>query len=213
MTTPLVISEGPATGPIVIFAHGAGAGPESAFMREVASGLVEQDIAVVRFEFPYWAQIRTTGKRRPPNRQPQLQQALLEITAQYQHRPIWLMGKSMGARVAFSCADQLNAVGTIGLGFPFHPQGKPEKNRTDELHNHRDGNLIVQGTHDSMGKQAWVEQQALPANLHIKWLATGNHDLVPHKSSGLDAHASWQRVVLYVSQFIKDQEWRLSLLQ
>lgn len=213
MTTPLIIAEGPATGPIVIFAHGAGAGPESEFMREIAQGLVRQGIAIVRFEFPYWAQIRATGKRRPPNPQAQLQDALIEIAARYQHRPLWLMGKSMGARVAFLCADQLNALGTIGLGFPFHPQGKPEKNRTTELHNQRACNLVVQGTHDGMGNQAWVEQQALPENLHINWLATGNHDLVPHKSSGLDARASWQRVVLYVSQFIKDEEWRLSLLQ
>ena len=205
------VAEGPSTGPVVIFAHGAGAGPDSEFMQQVAKGLVSQGIAVVRFEFPYWTKIRTTGKRRPPNRQPQLQQSMLEVAAPYQHRPLWLMGKSMGARVAFTCADRLHAMGAIGLGFPFHPQGKPERHRLDELHNRRACNLIVQGTHDGMGKQAWVEQQSLPANLHIEWVATGNHDLVPHKSSGLDAQASWHQVVLLVSRFIKDEEWRLSL--
>ena len=213
MSVARVIEEGTGTGPVVIFAHGAGAGPESDFMQNVARGIVDHDITVVRFEFPYWAQIRNTGTRRPPDRHPHLQQAMLEVAAAYQHRSLWLMGKSMGARVAFTCADQLNAVGAIGLGFPFHPQGKPEKSRIDELHNGRECNLIVQGTHDGMGKHAWVNQQTLPKNLHVEWLATANHDLVPHKSTGLDARASWHHVVTYVSRFIKEREWRLSLLQ
>lgn len=211
MSESLVIESGPQQGPLVVFAHGAGAGPQSDFMQTVSESIAQQGIGVVRFEFPYWTQIRLTGKRRPPNPQVQLQQALVEIASDYPNRPLWLMGKSMGARVAFKCADALNVEGVIGLGFPFHPQGKPETTRTHELSNQRRVNLIVQGTHDPMGKVAWVNQQPLPANLHLAWIETGNHDLVPHKSSGLDAQQSWHLVAMHVARFIQDEKWRLSL--
>lgn len=217
MNEPRVIETGPKQGPVVVFAHGAGAGPESDFMQRVSEFITQQGIGVARFEFPYWTQIRLTGKRRPPNPQPQLQQAMREIASAYANRPLWLMGKSMGARVAFTCADTLNAQGAIGLGFPFHPhkktQDKPQSTRTHELSNQRRCNLVVQGTHDPMGKLDWVNQQQLPENLHIAWVETGNHDLIPHKSTGLDANESWRLIAAQVVHFIQDEEWRLSLLQ
>lgn len=210
---PLTEYIGPDSGPLVIFAHGAGAGPESSFMHSFAQYLAAEALAVVRFEFPFWTQRRITETRRPPNPQAQLDEAMERIAADYPDRSIWLMGKSMGARVAFRCADRLAVEGCIGLGFPFHPQGKPDKTRTHELFNQRQCNLVVQGTHDPMGKQAWVQQQRLPSNLRMLWCSTGNHDLVPHKSSGLTAQASWQGLALQVAHFIKDKEWRLSLSQ
>lgn len=210
---PLIRYTGPESGPLVLFAHGAGAGPDSPFMDCFAHQLAAKGLAVVRFEFPFWTQRRITATRRPPNPQAQLDDAMARMVERYPSRPIWLMGKSMGARVAFRCADKLAVAGCIGLGFPFHPQGKPDKTRTHELFNQREGNLVVQGTHDPMGKQAWVHQQRLPSNLHMLWCSTGNHDLVPHKSSGLTAQASWQALALQVADFIKDKEWRLSLSQ
>jgi predicted alpha/beta-hydrolase family hydrolase len=36
-----------------VFAHGAGAGMNHAFMAAVASGLAERGVATLRFQFPY----------------------------------------------------------------------------------------------------------------------------------------------------------------
>lgn len=189
----------------VVFAHGAGAGPESDFMRSMAENLVEQGLAVLRFEFPYWTNVRIQGKKRPPNPQPVLQECMRDLVRSLDRRPIWLMGKSMGARVAFQVADDVNAVGTVGLGFPFHPPGKPEKTRTHELFNERTANLIVQGVKDPFGKQDWVQQQELPDNLHLHWIAAANHDLIPNKSAQIDTKQSWRDSAAYVAQFIQER--------
>src|ERR1700684_2035667 len=44
-----------------VFAHCAGAGLTHAFMAEVATGLFDQDIATVRYQFPYMQK----GSKRP----------------------------------------------------------------------------------------------------------------------------------------------------
>src|SRR5690242_13486209 len=44
-----------------VFAHGAGAGMNHAFMSAIALGLAERGIATLRFQFPYMEQ----GSKRP----------------------------------------------------------------------------------------------------------------------------------------------------
>jgi uncharacterized protein len=44
-----------------VFAHGAGAGMNHAFMADLAHGLVQRGVATLRFQFPYMEQ----GSKRP----------------------------------------------------------------------------------------------------------------------------------------------------
>jgi predicted alpha/beta-hydrolase family hydrolase len=50
----------------LILAHGAGQGMSSPFMASIAGALGRAGLRVVRFEFPYMAEMRRTGKRKPP---------------------------------------------------------------------------------------------------------------------------------------------------
>ena len=55
--------DGPAIAPAtVVLAHGAGAPMDSPFMAAIAGGLAERGWRVVRFEFPYMARQRLTGR-------------------------------------------------------------------------------------------------------------------------------------------------------
>src|SRR3546814_10448780 len=56
-----------AQAPTLILAHGAGAPMDSGFMNEMAARLAGHGINVMRFEFPYMAQRRLDGGKRPPN--------------------------------------------------------------------------------------------------------------------------------------------------
>jgi predicted alpha/beta-hydrolase family hydrolase len=56
----------------LILAHGAGAPMDSDFMNDIATRLAALGVGVLRFEFPYMAQRRIDGRRRPPNPQPKL---------------------------------------------------------------------------------------------------------------------------------------------
>ena len=117
-----------------IFAHGAGAGAESEFMIRFAKELTRYGIRVIRFNFPYMIKIAEEGKRRPPDKMPKLEEAF--ITAINKNKstiPTFIGGKSMGSRVAVHVADLCDVAGVICLGYPFHPQNKPEKLRLEAL--------------------------------------------------------------------------------
>ena len=126
--------DGPTTASAtVVLAHGAGAGMDSPFMAFFAEGLAANGLRVVRFEFPYMAQRRTTGKQRPPDREPVLRDTLLAVIEQFGAKNLVIGGKSMGARIASLVADEAGVAGLVCLGYPFHPTGRPDKLRVDPL--------------------------------------------------------------------------------
>ena len=49
-------------GPVLVLAHGAGAGADSEFMEALARALDGVGVASVRFEFPYMEQRRLDGR-------------------------------------------------------------------------------------------------------------------------------------------------------
>ena len=56
----------------LVLAHGAGAPMDSPFMEALAGRIAARGHRVVRFEFAYMAERRTTGRKRPPERAPAL---------------------------------------------------------------------------------------------------------------------------------------------
>lgn len=191
---------------IIVFAHGAGAGPESEFMCSISTFLAQKGHKVHRFAFPYWQKIEQSGKKRPPDQRNVLDAAFIEQVRIVQQEaddiPLFVMGKSMGARVAFRCADAVDAKAAIGLGFPFYPPGKPEKHRLGELANQRPENFVLHGTRDSFGKPDWVAAQQLPANLQLEWFTDGDHDLRLPKRSGFSQAEAWQLVARSIDRFV-----------
>jgi predicted alpha/beta-hydrolase family hydrolase len=180
--TELLI-EGPDDRPAtVVLAHGAGAGMEHAFLATVANGLADRGLRVVRFEFPYM-HARRSGKRAGPDRLPALQQAFRDVVGQ-QPRPVALMGKSMGGRVATTIADEVEALCVVVFGYPFHPPKKPEQLRTKHLETLRTPTLILQGERDPFGMPDEVAGYALSPAIEIAWLGDGDHSLAPRKKSG-----------------------------
>lgn len=171
-----------------IFAHGAGAPMDSDFMRQMATILCDLGIRVIRFEFPYMAERRETGKRRPPNRQPELlacyRKHIAAVQAHYRE-PLFAGGKSMGGRMATLLAEEpLGIAGIMCFGYPFHPQGKPEKLRTEHLLTMELPILIVQGSRDALGNIDEVAGYGLADTIQLQWLPDGDHDLKPRVKSG-----------------------------
>jgi predicted alpha/beta-hydrolase family hydrolase len=189
-----------------ILAHGAGAPMDSSFMNDFACGLAENGVRVVRFEFPYMQERRLNGKKRPPNRQPELIECFLEVLAK-ELGPCVIAGKSMGGRMASILASQENSPahvkGVLAVGYPFHPQGKPEKLRTDHLPSIQVPMLVQQGSRDALGNSELVGSLGLPENIRIDWLEDGNHDLKPRVKSGYTHEQHVQLAIKNSAQFIK----------
>ncbi|WP_237068398.1 alpha/beta family hydrolase [Microbulbifer guangxiensis] len=196
-----------------LFAHGAGAPMDSDFMDALSGALCGHGIEVVRFEFPYMVERRESGKRRPPNPMPQLQEAFLAQVDHWLEKedglPLFIGGKSMGGRVASLMADACFAKGQIRglvcLGYPFHPQGKPERLRTEHLEELQCPTLIVQGTRDPLGSAGEVAGYSLSGQIALGWLEDGDHDFKPRKVSGFTREAHWQAAAERVAGFIREQ--------
>lgn len=172
----------------LILAHGAGAPMDSEFMNDIAARLAASGVGVLRFEFPYMAQRRADGGRRPPNPQAKLLECWHQVYAAV--RPVVsgrlaIGGKSMGGRMASLVADELQAQALICLGYPFYAAGKPEKPRVAHLADLRTPTLIVQGERDALGNREAVEGYKLSSSIEVHWLPTANHDLKPLKSAGV----------------------------
>lgn len=176
---------------------------DSDFMNDFADGLAHHAIRVVRFEFPYMAQRRTTGKSRPPNRPPVLIETWRTVIDSLGSNDVVIGGKSMGGRIASMVADEANVAGVVCLGYPFHPPGKPEQLRTDHLQNIKTPVLIVQGQRDPFGNQDEVPTYALGKKIKVHWLADGDHSFKPRKSSGVTLQDNLQQAIEVSMKFIR----------
>ncbi|WP_421780331.1 alpha/beta family hydrolase [Kiloniella litopenaei] len=195
---------GDTTKATILFAHGSGAPMDTDFMNYLAEKLGNDGHHVVRFEFPFMAERRSTGKKRPPDRAPKLLEFWRQIISQHPQRPLYIMGKSLGGRMASMIADGVNVTGTICLGYPFHPPGKPEKTRTDHLESMETSCLIIQGTRDPFGKPDEVEHYKLSDKIKIFWSEDGDHNLTPRKRSGRTAEQNWSEAIDVINTFIDE---------
>jgi predicted alpha/beta-hydrolase family hydrolase len=179
----------------LILAHGAGAPMDSPFMHTMAELLAARGLALLRFEFAYMAQRRSTGGKRPPNPQAQLLdcwRAVYALVRQQVTGPVAIGGKSMGGRMASLLADELGADALICLGYPFYAAGKPDKPRVAHLAELKTRSLIVQGERDALGNRPTVAGYPLSSAIELLWLAAADHDLKPLKSSGF-SHAQYMQ--------------------
>ena len=207
--TALTLRDGPVDAPVTfLLAHGAGAPMDSPFMQSVAEGLAERQWAVVRFEFPYMQRTRLTGKKAAPDRMPVLEACFREqVQALSGCSKLIVGGKSMGGRVASQLLDDLATsapvVAGVCLGYPFHPPGKPERQRTEHLRILQVPLLVLQGERDPFGNVQEVEGYGLPSSVMLEWIPDGDHSLKPRKRSGVSAEANLDRAVQRMDVFAR----------
>jgi predicted alpha/beta-hydrolase family hydrolase len=186
----------------IALAHGAGAPMDSPFMEFFAAGLAKQGFRVARFEFPYMASKRITGKRRPPDPEPVLRETWLKVIGQLGPEGLVIGGKSMGGRIANLVANEAGVAGLLCLGYPFHPVDKPERLRVEHLATITTPTLIVQGERDSFGSRDEVAGYRLSTAIRLVWLEDGDHSFTPRKSSGRTEQQNWEKALEEIVTFI-----------
>jgi predicted alpha/beta-hydrolase family hydrolase len=200
---PHLLVDGPTDSPTtVVLAHGAGVGMDSPFMDFFAKGLIKHGIRMVRFEFPYMAEHRKTGKKKPPDREPVLREAWLNVIEVLGPQGLVIGGKSMGGRIASMLADEAQVTGLVCLGYPFHPVGKPNQLRVEHLRTIRTPTLIVQGERDPFGNRAEVGKLNLSPSIRFVWLQDGDHSFKPRKSSGSTEEQNWTAAIDEIADFV-----------
>lgn len=135
-----------------LFAHGAGAGMDHAFMEAAAQGLAARGVATLRFNFPY----KEAGRRAPnPARVlvATVRSAVDEAGRLAGSLPVFAGGKSMGGRMTSTAASQAPLPGVRGLaffGFPLHAAGRESSERGAHLSEVGLPMLFLQGTRDKL---------------------------------------------------------------
>jgi predicted alpha/beta-hydrolase family hydrolase len=202
-----IIFTGPKSAPLTVaLAHGAGAPMDSPFMEAFAEGLAGRGLRCARFEFPYMAQRRDDGKKRPPNPARLLLETWREVIGEIGRDNLVIGGKSMGGRMASMVAADLEAEGNpvrgvLCLGYPFHPPGRPDKLRTEHLETLKTKTLICQGTRDPFGTEAEVPAYPLSKAIRLTWLPDGDHSFKPRKASGRTEDQNWTTALDAIQAF------------
>jgi uncharacterized protein len=156
-------------------AHGAGAGMNHEFMRNLAARLAEFEIATLRFNFPFIEQ----KKKRPdlPAVAHKTIEAVIDEAGSYS-LPLYLAGKSFGGRMSsqFLSKNKINVEGIIFYGFPLHPAGKPATERAEHLKQLTTPMLFLQGTKDALAEKDLIDQvcRSLPSST-LKWIEGADH--------------------------------------
>jgi predicted alpha/beta-hydrolase family hydrolase len=135
-------------------AHGAGAGMQHVFMKQLADALAALGVTVLRFNFPYMENKK--GRPDVPAVAHATVASALDILRAHQSGiPVFLSGKSFGGRMTSQYVAAKNPEGVRGLvffGFPLHPAGKPSVDRADHLKNISLPMLFLQGTRDTLAE-------------------------------------------------------------
>lgn len=153
----------PAAAPVslLVLGHGAGGGVDAPDLIALRDAAVAAGFAVARVTQPY----RLAGRRAPAPAS-QLDEAWVTVLAALRGRlasvsTVVVGGRSSGARVACRTARTVRAGGVVGLAFPLHPPGRPERSREAELATGLP-TLVVNGDRDPFGipppgPGRWVE--------------------------------------------------------
>jgi len=173
-----------------VFAHGAGAGMEHAFMAAFADGLARRGIATLRFQFPYMER----GSKRPDTpavAHAAVRAAVAEAAQRCEGLPLLAGGKSFGGRMtsqAQAAAPLPGVRGLVFVGFPLHPAGRPGLDRAAHLDAVRCPMLFLQGTRDELAELALlknvVDRLGSLATLHL--VDDADHSFHVRASSGRD---------------------------
>jgi len=195
--------------PVLVLAHGAGAGSAHPWMRRVARELAARGVSVITFDFPY-----VREGRRVPDRGPVLEAAWAEAWTEAiplarrdarDPTAFFAGGKSMGGRIA-SQTDAKGMLspspaGLVFFGYPLHPPGKPEQMRDKHLPAITTPMLFVHGSRDPFGTSVEFDELLTRLNsARIYTVIDGDHSLIAPKKAthpgssferALDAVASW----------------------
>ena len=177
---------------LLVLAHGAGADFRHANMLNISEALARQNIASLRFNFPFMEQ----GRGRVDAQAVSIATIVEALATAREAAPdltLYLGGHSYGGRMATHAVveHELPVVGLVCCSFPLHPPKKPGVERAAHLDQIRQPMLFLSGTRDGLAEPelltGMVERLGDRACLH--WLDTADHGykvLKRKRDAGLD---------------------------
>jgi predicted alpha/beta-hydrolase family hydrolase len=174
--------------------HGAGGGIDAPDLVAIAELLPREGVDVGLVEQPY-----RVAKKRIASDKGALDAAFVAVVrAARSGAPLFVGGRSAGARVACRTAETVGARGVVALAFPIAPPKKPGPSRLPELARAGVPTLVVQGTRDEFGGP-----DALPEGPTIVPILGGDHSFRVLRSSGRAQSDVYAEVAAAVRAFVQ----------
>ncbi len=197
----LVLAEAVTPIAVLLLGHGAGGSEASWDLDLLARELPASGISVGRYRQPWLVAGRKVAGP-PPSLDRAWVPAVAAVRAHWPGLPLFVGGRSAGARCACRCFEPTEA-GLVLLSFPLHPPGKPEKSRVAELASAGGPALVVQGAADPFGSPADVARALADAGYsgeRIVGVPGASHSLAPPR--GLPATKVAEREQLLVGSVL-----------
>lgn len=203
----------PGLTPGLVLAHGQNNKMHLPLLVAVAEHLASSGLAsVLRFNFPY----AERGAERP-DAAPVLQAAFrsahdaLTKDPACPTGPMFLGGKSLGARIAAELASRgpedegLAAAGLVFLGFPLHAPGRKDQPHLEPLRRINVPALFIAGTRDPFCDLAVLEAAAAglahPGTVHL--IEGGNHSFEVPAAAGRSQEDVHREIAERVARFVR----------
>jgi predicted alpha/beta-hydrolase family hydrolase len=191
---------------LLVFAHGAGAPMTHTSMAAITQAVVERDIGVFRFNFPFME----AGKRRVDSRAVASQaiaDAVTAAAADGAGLPLFLGGHSFGGRMASHAVldHDLDLIrGLVFTSFPLHPAKKPATGRAEHLADIDLPMLFVSGTRDALAGPDLLAGvvDGLGGRAQLCWLDTADHSYKVLKRSRTAKVPVFDELADYVEAFV-----------
>lgn len=193
---------------VLIIAHGAGAGLHHPFMSGLATGIANEDIHVIRFNFPYMEQ----GRKSPGSPKANIETWKLvvdHISEMYPGLAIFISGKSYGGRMASHLIAESpikEVKGIVYYGFPLHAPGRDSKDRAEHLSSVKVPQLFLQGSKDKLANiELMNEVVGGLSNVEMEVIQYGDHSFNVPKKSGKTKEEVMNHLIKKSAAWIKDQ--------
>lgn len=131
----------------LVIAHGRSGTMRATFFRRLAEAAAEDGIGALRMNFRYTDE-KGRASRDLSREEDDLRGALRFMVDRLPALPIFVAGKSMGARVCARASSDSIVAGLIALGYPLHPMFRPQVRNPPEWPMIVKPALFVQGDQD-----------------------------------------------------------------
>jgi predicted alpha/beta-hydrolase family hydrolase len=158
VTAEVVAPEKPVA--ILVLAHGAGAGMQHPFLKQLSDELSKLRIATLRFNFPF-VENKKGRPDLPAVAHATIEAAIATARKKFPSLPLFISGKSFGGRMSsqlLSLKEIEDVMGIVFYGFPLHQPGNPGMERAEHLKNVKVPMLFLQGTRDALADITLIQK-------------------------------------------------------
>jgi len=131
----------------LVLTHGRSNNMKNAILRRLAEAAADAGVWALRINFRY-VDAKGQASRDLSQEEDDLRGAVRFARGEVRAAPIFVAGKSMGARVCARSSHDADVAGMIALGYPLHPMFKPQVRNPPEWPKLVKPALFVQGDHD-----------------------------------------------------------------